>query len=225
MGMFAKAKTLEVPKAPKAKSEKIEIQMSELQDLCEIRALMTSLDAAAKSIEANIKAAGFKEFVKIAAATGIKPENFRGVDRSAHASVELRKRGTNSALNEDEIAVLKKLNITPFEQVITQGLFAINPMYATDSTLLSKVEKALAKIVPVDFIVEQPEVKKSVVTDEMLAEGFKLRHPAAIEIMTTMALKPALNEDYDMNQLFANVQAILEPAVTKKVALPKAKKA
>jgi hypothetical protein len=174
------------------------------------------------TLETEVKVAGFSKFMEIA--NGTRPTSFEGIDGDATASVELRKRGTNSALNDDEVAALATAGIVPFKQVVTNGLFAINPKYAEDATLLGKVEKALAKIVPEDFIVQQEEVSKNVVSDEMLDAAFRDgKSPAIIELLTTMALKPKLSDAYSMEQLMDDARDIMFPKA-KKVALP-AKKA
>lgn len=221
-GLFAKAGKLEKPKTPRAKKERDEVPMAQLQSLCEIKALIQSLTATAATLETEIKDAGFEHFMELE--TNTRPESFRGTDGLASASIEMRKRSTNSPLNEDEVKVLEAHKVTPHKQVITTGLFAINPAYAADQTLLAKVEKALAKVVPEDFIVQQEEVAKLVVTDEMLDAAFKRRAAepkvarVLIELMTVMAIKPKLAAEYPMEKLIDNVKAIVQPELPKAAA-------
>lgn len=221
-GLFAKAKTLESKPTAKAKQEKLEVPVANLQKMAEIKTLMQSLEGAYKSLEGEVKAAGFDAFLALETTT--RPESFRGTDGMASASIEMRKRGTNSALNEDEVKVLEALGITPFKQVIMTEMFGINPAYASDAKLMARVEAALTKIagLPEDFIVKQEEVAKLVVTEEMMNAAFAKRDRAAIEIVTTMATKPKLNDGYPMEQLFDNVKEIVQPSKKKpaKVALP-----
>ena len=223
-GLFSTAKTLEAKPNAKAKKTKASLEIKGLSDVAKLDALIKAATAMKATLETQVKTAGFETLM--AMSNGTRPTSFEGTDTDVTASVEMRKRGTNSALNEDEVAALATAGITPFVQVVTPGLFAINPKYAEDATLLGKVEKALAKIVPEDFIVQQAEVTKAVVSDEMLDEAFRTRKsPAIIDLMTTMALKPKLNADYDMAQLMADAEAIMFPKAAKKVALPGAKKA
>ena len=110
---------------------------------------------------------------------------------------------------------------------MTRELFAINPAYAEDTKLMERVEKALEKVVglPSDFIVLQAGVKKLVVTDEMADAAYKSRNKVAVDICTTMALKPKLEAEYPMEKLFDNVKEIVQPSVkAKKVAMPGSKK-
>ena len=223
-GLFAKAKTLDKPATAKAKQDKKEFNIAKLQQLCEIKALMQSLEGACKALETEVKAAGFDMFLEMD--TVGRPESFRGIDGFGSASVEMRKRGTNSALNEDECKLLREHGIEPFSQEVTKQLFAINPKYAEDENMLTKVEKALAKIVPEDFIVQQEGVSKFVVTDEMLDVAYKKRDRALLEVTTCMAIKPKLSDEYPMAALFDNVKKIVQPEVkAKKVSLPGTKAA
>jgi hypothetical protein len=223
MGMFATSKIIAAKPSAKAKKEKAQIEVSGLSDLAKLDALIKAATAMKATLEADVKTFGFDQFMEMAG--GSRPSSFEGVDGVATASVELRKRGTNSALNEEEVAALQAAGITPFKQIVTNGLFAINPKFAEDSILLAKVEKALSKIVPDDFIVRQEEVSKMVVSDEILDEAFRTaKSPAILAIMTTMVLKPKLSEAYAMEQLLDDAKAIMFPT-KKAVALPKAKKA
>jgi hypothetical protein len=222
-GMFSTAKALEAKPSAKAKKDKLQINVPGLADLAKLDALIKAATAMKATMEVDIKTAGFASFMEMS--KGTRPTSFEGVDGVATASVELRKRGTNSALNDDEVAALATAGIVPFKQVVTNGLFAINPKYAEDATLLGRVEKALVKIVPEDFIVQQQEVSKNVVSDEMLDAAFRDgKSPAIIELLTTMALKPKLSDAYSMEQLMDDAKAIMFPKA-KKVALPAKKTA
>ena len=231
MSIFAKAKTLDKPATAKAKQDKLEIEVSQIQKISEIKALIQTLEGTLVTLETEVKDAAFDIFCGMETLT--RPESFRGIDGAASASVEMRKRGTNSPLNEDEIKVLQECGIEPVKQVVTRELFAINPAYAENKTLMAKVEAALSSIkdLPDDFIVLQAEASKKVVSDEMTNQAFRNRektmaHKAALKICTTMALKPKLNEGYPMEQLFDNVKDIVQPkALAKKSVLPKSKKA
>lgn len=211
MSLFKNAKQIAAKPTAAAKKTKQEIALAGVQSLAELKAMIASLEAAAKTIEGEVKEAGFGEF--LAMETQVRPESFKGVDGQASCSVEMRKRGTNSALNADEVAVLEELGLTPFKQVITTEMFGINPAYAGDEKLMDRVSKALEKVagLPADFIVQQAEVSKLVVDDNLLDEAFKLTEgrEEALRIVTTMALKPKLNADYDMNNLSAAVASYL----------------
>ena len=212
MSIFATAKKV-AAKPAAAKKTKEEIAVAGVQQLAEIKAMMDSLAAVAKTLETQVKEAGFTEFLNME--TNIRPESFKGTDGLASCSVEMRKRGTNSALNLDEVEILTNLGLKTFTQVVTTEMFGINPIYAGDEKLMAKVSAALEKIVPEDFIVLQEGVSKQVVDDALCDAAFKLKNAddreTALRLVTTMALKPRLNADYDMNKLNENVLAYLQP--------------
>lgn len=213
MSIFAKAKTVAAKPTAAAKKTKQEIAIAGIQQLAEMKALMQSIEAAAKTLEGEIKESGFSEFLNMD--TKQRPESFKGVDGFATCSVEMRKRGTNSALNLDEVDVLEKLGLKPFTQVITTEMFGINPAYAGNEELMNKVSEALEGIVPDDFIVLQAGVSKQVVDDALCDAAFAMPQgedrATALRIVTTMALKPKLNADYPMEALASNVNKYLAP--------------
>lgn len=215
MTLFKKAAAIPA-KAPAAKKTKQEIALAGIQSLAEMKAMIASLEAASKTIEGQIKEDGFGEFLKMSGS--VRPESFKGVDGFASCSVEMRKRGTNSALNLDEVEALEKLGLKAFKQVVTTEMFGINPIYAGNEELMNKVSAALEAIVPEDFIVLQEGVSKYVVDDALCDAAFQMPagadRAAAVRMVTTMALKPKLNADYPMDQLQANVCAYLAPEDT-----------
>ena len=224
-GMFAKAKQLDKPATAAKKPAKKELPVAQIQKVAEIKALMQTLAATLETLETEVKNDGFEMFLEMDSVG--RPESFRGIDGMASASVEMRKRGTNSALNEDECKTLRELGIEPFEQVVTREMYGINPVYAEDADLMGRVEKALESVkgLPSDFIVLQAGVTKFVVTDEMADAAYKSRNAVAVKICTTMALKPKLEAEYPMEKLFDNVREIVQPtAKAKKVSLPALKK-
>jgi hypothetical protein len=212
MSIFEKAKKVEAKPAA-AKKTKQEIAMAGVQRLAEIKAMMQNLEAAAKTIEGEVKETGFAEF--LAMQTNVRPESFKGIDGMATCSVEMRKRSTTSALNADEVEILEKMGLKPFTQVVTTEMFGINPAYAANEELMDKVSKALEKIVPDDFIVLQAGVTKQVVDDALCDAAFKMPagedRATALRMVTTMALKPKLNAEYPIEALASNVSKYLAP--------------
>lgn len=209
--LFAKAKAVTAKPTAAAKKTKQEIQISGIQQLAEMHALMASLKAASDTLAGEIKEKGFGEFLTMTGS--VRPESFKGIDGMASCSVEMRKRGTNSALNEAEVEVLKSLGLQPFTQVVTTEMYGINPAYAGDEALMNKVSKALEKLVPEDFFVLQEGVSKQVVDDAMCDAAFKMpvgdKRAEAVRIVTTMALKPKLNAGYPMVNLAETVAGYL----------------
>jgi len=207
--LFAAAGKVAAPKSPAKKADKAEVQLPGLQQLAEIDALMKALAGAKTSLEQEIKATAFQHFFDEAQETAKRPDNFKGLDGIASASIEMRKRSTASALSEDEQKMFEANNLK-FEKIVSvQQLFGINPAYASDDKLLQKVSAAIEKIVPADFIVVQEEKFKYVVGDETIEAAFKNKAPREIiEAVTVMAIKPKL-ESTDIATIIEDVKSLL----------------
>lgn len=212
MSLFKNAEKIEAPAAKKGKkAEKPGVQMSGLQTLTEIDTLIKTLTALKGTYEEQVKKEAYDYFVEHA--DGKRPENFRGVEGNASASIELRKRSSASALSEAEVTLLKSHGIAAEKKIVTQQLFGINPKYASDDKLLDKVSKAISKFVPEDFIVVQEEKSAMIVSDEAIEKVFTLKPAVLHDIMgtvTTLAIKPKL-EEVDIDEVIQNVWDIISP--------------
>ena len=211
--MFAKAAPLAPVKAAKGKAEKKQIPIDGLLAYAQIGAAIKALEALQASYEPEVKGAAFAQMMILAGNS--KPESFTGVDGIATGSMEFRKRGTNSALKDDEVSLLQEQGIYPHKEVICQELFAINPKYAGDALLLGKVEQALASVVPEDFIVQQAEKSKMVVTDDNVDAVFAARPKLTTDVFTslvktviTQAVKPKLAET-NFNNIMADIAKLI----------------
>jgi hypothetical protein len=168
-----------------------------------VDALMKTLDTIRGTIEAEVKGAALLYFSAHIQATGQRPESFKGTEGGASASLELRRKGSNIALSEAAVALLREHGLEPAREVVVPQLFGINPTHAQNKELLAKVEAALAGIVPQDFIVLQEEKAKFTVNEETLNAAIAKRcPPEVISCMTTLACKPKL--------LKTNLMQILE---------------
>lgn len=213
LGMFAKAATLAPVKTALSKAEKKQIPIDGLLAYAQIGAAIKALEALQASYEPEVKGRAFDQMLILAGNS--KPESFTGVDGMATASMEFRKRGANSALKDDECALLTANGIVPHKEVTCQELFAINPKYAADASLLGKVEKALAKIVPEDFIVQQAEKSKMVVTEANVVEVFAARpkltsdvFASLVKTVITQAVKPKLAET-NFDNIMADIATLI----------------
>jgi hypothetical protein len=211
MSLFATAKEIKAPAKSAKKNDKVEVAIPGLKNVAELDALIKSLTTIKATFEEQVKTDAMKYFTKEAVANGKQPENFRGTDDTASASVELRKRSTASALSDDEVELLSSFGITTEKKVTVNELYGINPAYAGDSALLEKVSKAISKFVPADFIVKQEERSSTVVTDTTMEQVFK--NPKAIKTVlstvTLIAIKPKL-EETDIDVIFADVKKIVD---------------
>ena len=212
MSLFKTAKATAAPKAASKKSDKDEVALKGLQQLAEIDALMKALAGMKTTLEASVKADAFDHFFGVAQATAKRPDNFRGIDGIASASIEMRKRSTASALSEEEIALFEEHGLKVEKVVAVQKLFGINPAYASDDALLEKVSAAIESFVPADFIVVQEEKSKMVVGEATIEQAFADKAPREIiEAITVMAVKPKL-ETTDIAQIMDDVKALIAPS-------------
>jgi hypothetical protein len=203
MAMFDKAKTI-VPAPKKAlEKKKAEIEIAGIEHLAMIDALQKTLETVRGTLEAEVKSAAAERFANHIQQTGQRPDNFTGIEGGAFASLQFRRKSSAYALSDEAVALLRENGIEPEKQVTTPQLFAINPAYAGDETLLAKVEKALTKIVPEDFIVTQSEQSKLVATEDTLNTAIMKKAPAAvIQSLTTISCGLKLKH--------TNLSAILE---------------
>lgn len=230
--MFKEAKTLKnAATEPKGKKKERDlIPMLGCEQLAHLDAVIKAATAAKETIQERLSEKVREIFMgRIEKADGKQPESFYMTEGLAEVNCQLRKRGANSALNDEEREILDKSKIEYQKEVITPQLFAINPVYAADNKMLEKVEKALAKLgLPEDFIVMQEEKHKYVVDEDCLTKTFKSKNVDLIRISTTLAFKPTLKE-LRPHDLAATVEEILgiekEEEKEKATPAPKAKAA
>jgi hypothetical protein len=213
MSMFNKAKTIAAaPKKTSAKS-KAEIEIAGIEHLAMIDALQKTLDTVRGTLEAEVKTAAAERFTAHIQETGQRPDNFTGIEGGATASIQFRRKPSTYALSEEAVTLLRDSGIEPDKQIVTPQLFAINPTYASDEALLAKVEKALAKIVPDDFIVVQAETSKLIATEETLNMAIQKKAPAAvIQSLTTISCGLKL-KNTDMSAILEFVGGLIDAPV------------
>jgi len=218
MPMFDKSKTI-APAPKKASSKtKTEIEIAGIEHLAMIDALQKTLETVRSTLEGDVKAVAAARFMKHIQETGQRPDNFTGTDGGATASLQFRRKSSAYGLSDETVALLRESGIEPEKQITAPQLFAINPAYASDEKLLAKVEKALTKIVPDDFIVTQAESSKLIATDETLNAAIGKRAPAAvIQALTTISCGLKL-KNTDMNAILEFVGELIDAPVFGKAA-------
>lgn len=237
MSMFTNAKKVNTEtKTAKGKKAKAEFTINSFANLARVKTAITTLEGLAKVFESEVKEHGFRVFATLGAKTGIRPENFRGVEDNASGSVELRKRDTRSALSDEEMKKLTDAGLPVQKEVLVNKMFGINPKYAENADLLAKVEAALQSIegFPAeDFIVVQEEKSKNVVSDETITAAFKrlgaaqakfeeTKAPAdqaavtaaeeVVKMVTTMAVKPTTTENMETVMKFVTAMVLPKAA-------------
>lgn len=199
--MFAKAKdkaTKTVAKGGK-KNAKPEFAIDELDTIAAIDAVMKSLEAMKKTVEADVKDQMKDIFATEGLKKHVRPKNFKGFDNNSFASCELKKRSTRSTLSEDEVNLLDKHGI-PYDVVSdVTTTFIINPAYAQDEDLLATVGELLDGHVPDDFIEMQTGVDRRVVSDRSLDQAFDAKTKKdllnLLNVVGTFSLKPKYDGD------------------------------
>jgi hypothetical protein len=192
--MFDKAKVLDTKPAAKDKVKKKELPIEGMMRLASLEAIQSMVKAAIEVTKNGFSETVMDKFVTLCGSSGEKPESFNAIDGAAVVNVQIRKRGSNSALNEEEIAILKDKGFEPKKAVVTPELWGIDPKYASDNKLMEKVEKALLKAgLPDDLFVHQPEVCKYVVSDELEMQAWKSPDSEVLGIVQTLAYRSTLN--------------------------------
>ena len=185
--------TAATPKA-KAKSKKKELTIEGLEQLAEIDAMIKNLSALREDLDRTVKDQAREIFIDLGQTA--RPENFRGVDGEAEASIEFRKRSSRSTLTLAEVEAFEKLNI-PVETIQDVfETFVINPAYAGDSALLEKIDRALKKVkdLPEDFILKQEGSSRKVVGEDTVVAVFaKGLIRQFFDSIGVLAVKPKLN--------------------------------
>ena len=197
--MFATAKTLNPKTKPASKSDKKKrFEVEGLYELTVLDTVLKNVTSLKKSVELGVKAAAATLFMDEAKAVGKRPDNFRGFESDAEASVECRKRSERSPLSESEVKELTDAGVPVGTVEDVSDTFVVNPEYATDMKLLLKVEKALAgvKDLPPDFFLKQVGKARSVVTDETVDAVFASEELTEkfFETVTVLAVKPKLTK-------------------------------
>lgn len=194
MSIFSNAKS--VASAPKGKSKpkKKEVSIDGLEQLAEVDALIKNLEALREDLDRNVKDKAREIFIDLGKTA--RPENFRGVDGDAEASIEFRKRSSRSVLTPAEVEAFEKLNI-PVETIQdVSETYIINPAYAGDSALLQKIDVALKKVkdLPEDFILKQEGVSRKVVGENTVTAVFsKGLIRQFFDSIGVLAVKPKLD--------------------------------
>ena len=212
--LFTNAKVVAPTKSASKKSDKSEVPLAGLEQLAQIDTLIKALTAAKTTLEADVKSAAFDHFFNEAQATAKRPDNFRGVEGDATASIEMRKRSTASALSDEEVSLFEQHGLAVEKVVSVQQLFGINPSYASNDEVMEKVSNALEDLIkrgsiPADIIVVQEEKSKNVVGEATIEKAFSIKAPREIiEAISVMAIKSKLN-NIDISSIIDSVKKVL----------------
>ena len=214
--LFASAASV-VPKAKgKAKTDnRAEHKVKGLENLAIVNAAIDNLTALKKTMEGPVKAQLRTVFIETGTAVKKRPDNFRGVEQTATASCEFRKRGTNQPLNELEVAAFEKAGIPTETVTIVPAAFIINPKYAEDKDVLAAISKALVEAgVPTDVFMKQEAETKICVPDSALDVIFT-KKPDVIERLVdsvcVLAVKTNIEETVNVTDMLTAALKLAKP--------------
>lgn len=211
--MFANVASAPAKKAKKA-AEKDTVTIEGLEDLAVVQTTIKNLEAIKAALELTVKDQMREHFIDEGKRLRKRPDNFIGEDGGATASCEMRKRGDNSPLKDDEVAKIEALGLTTVEREIVPERFVINPDYADDMKVLNAVSKALqgAKGVPKNLFLKQEAEVKVCVDETALDEIFR-KKPEVIarhfDSIVTLAIKPKLTSQSDVSDVFDAARKIV----------------
>lgn len=163
------------------------------------------LEVLKKTARRPVEEAANARWIAEALKTQKRPDNFRAVDATfdasgkvlstdlgKQASVELRKRGTNSPLKPEEMALLDNENISYEWVPMRKGecVWGINKKYENDPRLEQWGVKMAEIGMPEDFI---QQVLKPAVSEETLNEAFR-KHQVVDAV--TKKQRPETDEEF-----------------------------
>lgn len=204
--LFKNAKTLEAKGATAKKAAKTKTLVEGLELYAAIdhaskwlkTLLETAKSAVAESVTDKFIADGINDEVKLA--------NFDGEEGKATGNIQLKKRSSASGLNDIELAILDRYDISVKEVEDRPETYIINPVHlgwlAKNGDKLSKFISKLDDA-PADLFLFQESTKKTITTDTSIDEVFQkyaskphmIRH--LLPVVTTLAIKPTFDEGSD----------------------------
>lgn len=160
MALFDKSKTVNTAKPKAAKrDDTVTIPVAKLASLAAIDKVMKTLKTLKETVEKEVKADAMNVFISQGRQLGKRPENFKGKDGLAEASIQLKASSSTQVLSEDVQKRLAEVNVPVKEVDTVVETFVLNPAYMADADLMAKVEAALDGIVPEDFFLHQSQKK------------------------------------------------------------------
>lgn len=196
---FATAKPVP-PKAALPKAGKTRIEIEGLDEYAALDVVEKTVKALKEGAREALQQQSNAVFLDYAERAKKRPDSFRGFDKNAEASVELRRKAVNQPLSDEAVAILTEENL-PVEEIADKDeTFIVNPdrlAWLTENA--SKVSAALAKIgAPIDLFQKQEATVKRVVSEATLDELFKRDRETmekVLPLVTNFAIKPTTNED------------------------------
>ena len=147
-----------------------------------------------RSVDEVVKDQMRDYFVKAGVARGARPENYKGYEDAAEASLELRCRSTMSPLDETQQAVCEAEGI----DTETLTVFALNNDVLTPQ-VMALVQKALNGVpgIPTNlFNVTSKVVVAENALNQLFTKGDTKAH-ALLDVCGVLAVKPKISEEFN----------------------------
>lgn len=188
-------KTVAAPK--KSKKVKAEIQLEKLDLIASLKVMEKTFENECQIHMAEAKEVSLEAMVEFCHSTKLPPESLMGTGERSTASVEIRRKGTNSPLTSDAVKALTEAGVEFDNNVTVPARFVMNPDLSQD--ILLKISMAIMKdptlraiheVTPI--IQRQEEVSINVASEETIRQIAKLNDKDQVrellKVTTTLAI-------------------------------------
>lgn len=182
-------------KGKKAKADtKARVATKELLALASLDAVAKSIETMKEQVNETVKGQMADYFTKTGVAKGKRPENYKGFDGTAEASLELRKRSDRSPLDETQQALLAAEGI----ETVQETVYSLNPDVLTPQVmaLVSKALNGVAGIPSNLFNINSKVVVGDAALDQIFTKG-DVKARALLDVVGVLAVKPKVTEDFN----------------------------
>jgi len=196
-----------------------------LDELAALNSLRDVLSGMISRAELRVDMDAKSKFLDMGIKEGARPANFTGHALGkgfvATGNFQLRKRGSNSPLTDEEVLILDGLNIPYVEQVTSPATMYINPVHARNEVLLGKIDVVLKAAkdcgiiedYPDDFVLQTEEVTKKFATETAIDAAFRTLERDALE--STLPIVSVYSRGrYSVDNVDAAIESV------RKVAIP-----
>lgn len=221
-GIFDKTKTASAPVPKKAKRGDTEhVKLPGLELYARVDALQKALTTVAETLCNELKATSRDVFIGQGIQFGQRPPNFKAVEGSANASVQLKAYAWPLTAEAQE--QLREADIPLREDDKVAETFILNPEHASDEKIMATLEKALEPLIkagklPQDLFQHQSQKVVKVDGDVTLGAIFRLKNKKGqpdrvrietlLPLVTSLAIKPTISESLD--ETLKNVKEVLD---------------
>lgn len=186
--------------------------IEDLYDLKMLKMIKRVIDEAESEVDSRVKNRMREYFIEQGMMESRRPKNFKGYERDAEASCELKKRGTRATLKSWEVELLQEHGIAAQEVVDRKEAYIVNPVYTEDQDLMRRVSEALQRVegIPSDFIQFQEGSTRMVVQESSLDAVFHKNRSVVEQLLPVVSIL-AIRLDIDDNEVSTlDVRSVME---------------